>query len=190
MQRQVDSLIDDVKSAERALDWDRVRELAHGEPRSASVLAGSPIDNLLAREVAAVEAGQPAGTAVQAAPDYAARCLGVRQAGLISESMLSELRTLGHIRNEFAHSPSPELDFESNEIFRLVARLRSPARVARDLGIDTRGSVVRAALLENVALGLTGNRFWWLVAVISVLGVLGARLENAGAPAQAVPGRG
>ena len=181
----------------RFLEWARspglrgsLRELAQGEPRSASVLAGSLIDDLLARAVGALGAGRPAGGSEQAASDYAARCLAVRLAGLISESMVAELRTLGHIRNEFAHSPSPEIDFDSTDVFRLVAHLRSPARVARDLGVDTRGTAVRAALQERLGLGSTGNRFWWLVAVMSVLGVLGARLESVGAQARSPLDRG
>lgn len=164
-----------------------LRELASGAPRSASVLAGSLIDDLLARAIGAAAAGRTSSGPEEPVSDYAARCLAARQAGIISESMLAELRTLGLIRNEFAHSPSSELNFESREVFRLVARLRSPTQIARDLGIDTRSTPVRAALQDRLALGPTGNRLWWLVAVISVLGVLGARLENAGA--QVAPGR-
>lgn len=95
--------------------------------------------------------------------------------------MLAELRGLGRIRNEFAHNPAPDLDFDSPDVAGSVERLRSPEQVARERGVSGAGSGVQEALQRAMPLSVGGRRYWWTVSVLSVLAVLGARVQVAGA---------
>ncbi len=153
-----------------------VLSLTGGDARGASVLAGSTLEDLLTRLISEklAENGDPE-TAERL--DYSTKCSSAREMQLISERMLLELRTLGRVRNEFAHNPSPDLDFDSPDIASAVERLRSPSRAARGREIAGVGTGVGEALEKALLLGVTGRRYWWTVAVLSVMAILAARLD-------------
>ncbi len=157
--------------------------LLSSEPRSATVLAGSIVDDMLARLITARMAGRAdkSELADAAQLDYSTKCTSVREMGLIGERMLAELRGLGRVRNEFAHNPSPGLDFDSPEVAGGVEQLRGPEQVAKERSIPGVGSGVQDALERSMPLGVSGRRYWWTVSVLSVLAVLGARLHAASA---------
>lgn len=157
--------------------------LLSSEPRSATVLAGSIVDDMLTRLIAAHMAGRADASELADAAqlDYSTRCASVREMGLIGERMLAEMRGLGRIRNEFAHNPSPDLDFDSPEVAGSLERLRGPEQVASDRGVPGAGSGVQEALERALPLSVSGRRYWWTVSVLSVIAVLGARLHIASA---------
>ena len=105
--------------------------LLSSDPRSATVLAGSIFDDMLSRLITAHLAGRADASELAEASqlDCSAKCGSVREMGLIGERMLAELRGLGRIRNEFAHNPSPGLDFDSPEVAGSVERLRGPEQI-------------------------------------------------------------
>jgi|GEM_PF-2218423 hypothetical protein len=159
-----------------------LKGLLDSDPRSASVLAGSILDNLLGQLIAAglksrldsEKLGDPADL------DYSTKCTSAREMGLIGERMLAELRSLGRIRNEFAHNPTPDLDFESADVAGAVERLRCPIQIATDKSVPGAGPGVQDALERALPLNVTGRRYWWSLAVLAAAGVLGARLHVAG----------
>lgn len=154
-----------------------LRELLTGAPRSATVLAGSLLDDLLARLIDSSLVNAPPGAAPASELDYSTKCVSAREMGVISDKMLEELRGLGRIRNEFAHNPSPTLDFNSTEISRSVERLKGPEQVARQYHVAGVGSGVRDALEKRLPMKATGHRYWWAVSVIAAIAILGVRLE-------------
>ncbi len=164
--------------------------LLSSEPRSATVLAGSIVDDMLTRLIAARMAGRAdaSGLADAAQLDYSTKCTSVREMGLIGERMLAEMRGLGRIRNEFAHNPSPDLDFDSPEVAGSVETLRGPEQVAKERSIPGVGSGVQEALERAMPLSVSGRRYWWTVSVLSILAVLGARLHQASAASATAPG--
>lgn len=164
-----------------------LKGLLSSEPRSATVLAGSIIDGMLTRLITAHMARRADASELASAGqlDYSAKCTSVREMGLIGERMLAELRGLGRIRNEFAHNPAPDLDFDSLDVAGSVERLRGPEQVARDRGVSGAGSGVQEALERAMPLSVDGRRYWWTVSVLSVLAVLGARVHVATAAADA-----
>ena len=153
-----------------------VLTLTGDDARGASVLAGSMLEDLLTRLISAklAENGDPA-TAAQL--DYSTKCSSAREMQLISERMLLELRTLGRVRNEFAHNPAPDLGFDSPDVASAVERLRSPSRVARGKDIAGVGTGVGEALEKAIPLGITGRRYWWTTAVLSVMAILAGRID-------------
>ena len=167
-----------------------LKGLLSSEPRSATVLAGSIIDGLLSRLITARMAGRADASELADAAqlDYSTKCGSVREMGLIGERMLAELRGLGRIRNEFAHNPSPDMDFDSTEVAGSVGRLRAPEQVAAERHVAGVGSGVQEALEVAMPLRVNGRRYWWTVSVLSTLAVLGARLHVAGAASAATPG--
>ena len=158
--------------------------LLTSDPRSATVLAGAILDDMLTRVIASRMDGRADAEELAGASqlDYSVKCTSVREMGIVGERMLGELRGLGRIRNEFAHNPAPDLDFDSPDVAGSVERLRGPEQVARDRSIAGVGSGVQEALARSMPLPVDGRRYWWTISVLSVLGVLGARLhvENAG----------
>ena len=167
-----------------------LKGLLSSEPRSATVLAGSIVDDMLTRLITARMAGRAdtSELADAAQLDYSTKCTSVREMGLIGERMLAELRGLGRIRNEFAHNPSPDLDFDSPEIADSVGRLRAPEQVAAERSVPGVGSGVQEGLERAMPLRVNGRRYWWTVSVLSTLAVLGARLHVAGAASVAASG--
>lgn len=161
--------------------------LLSSEPRSATVLAGSIVDDMLTRLITARMTGRADASELADAAqlDYSTKCTSVREMGLIGERMLAELRGLGRIRNEFAHSPSPDLDFDSPEVAGSVERLRGLEQVAKERSVPGAGSGVQEALERSMPLTVNGRRYWWTVSVLSVLAVLGARLHVASAGSNA-----
>ncbi|NQW18151.1 MAG: hypothetical protein HQ478_11780 [Chloroflexi bacterium] len=159
-----------------------LKGLLDSDPRSASVLAGSVLDNLLGKLITAGlknrldgdKLGDPADL------DYSTKCTSAREMGLIGERMLAELRALGRIRNEFAHNPMPDLDFDSADVAGAVERLRGPIQIAADKSVPGAGPGVQDALERALPLSVTGRRYWWSLAVLAAAGVLGARLHVAG----------
>jgi len=159
-----------------------LKGLLDSDPRSAGVLAGSVLDNLLGMLIAAGlknrldadKLGDPADL------DYSTKCTSAREMGLIGERMLAELRSLGRIRNEFAHNPMPALDFDSADVAESVERLRGPNQIAADKSVPGAGPSVQDALERALPLfHVTGRRYWWSLAVLAAAGVLGARLHVA-----------
>jgi hypothetical protein len=156
-----------------------LKGLLDSEPRSASVLAGSVLDNLLGQLITAGlknrldsdKLGDPADL------DYSTKCTSAREMGLIGERMLAELRSLGRIRNEFAHNPMPDLDFDSPDVAGAVERLRGPIQIAADRSVPGAGPGVQDALERALPLNVTGRRYWWSLAILAAAGVLGARLH-------------
>ena len=94
--------------------------------------------------------------------------------------MLAELRSLGRIRNEFAHNTTPDLDFDSPDVAESVERLRGPIQIAADKSVPGAGPGVQDALERTLPLNVTGRRYWWSLAVLAAAGVLGERLHVAG----------
>ena len=147
------------------------------------MLAGSIVDDMLMRLISARMAGRADASELADAAqlDYSMKCASVREMGLIGERMLAEMRGLGRIRNEFAHNPSPDLDFDSPEVAGSVERLRGPEQVASDRNLPGAGSGVQEALERVMPLSVSGRRYWWTLSVLSVLAILGARLHAASA---------
>jgi hypothetical protein len=158
-----------------------IKRLIESDARAATILAGSMLDDLLGRLIAAglrnrldaEKVGDPAEL------DYSTKCKSAREMGLIGERFLAELRTLGWIRNEFAHNPSPDLDFDSEGVSDSVGRLRGPIQIASDRSMPGAGPGVQDALERKLPLTVTGRRYWWLLSVLAAAGVLGARLHVA-----------
>ena len=159
-----------------------LKGLLDSDPRSASILAGSVLDNLLGMLIAAGLNTRPDVDSLgdPADLDYSTKCTSAREMGFIGERMLAELRSLGGIRNKFAHNPMPDLDFDSAEVAESVERLRGPNQIATDKSVPGAGPGVQDALERALPLNVAGRRYWWSLAVLAAAGVLGARLNVAG----------
>lgn len=146
-------------------------ELVSGAPRSAAILAGSLLDQALEQLLGS----ELPFMSEQRDVDYSGKCQALLTAGVLGERMYDELRALGRIRNEFAHSPALDLDFDSPEVAKHVRRLRGPRVVAEWRGVRRASPGSSSALEHLMPLGVTGLRYWWVIATLSALAVLSHR---------------
>jgi hypothetical protein len=91
-------------------------ELEDSSPRAAAVLGGALVEDLLDRLLAGALPDDNEARLQSGEIDYFKKGHWAFRMGLISKLELRELRLLGRIRNEFAHSWSADLGFGSDKI--------------------------------------------------------------------------
>ena len=155
---------------EAALD-----ELEDASPRAAAVLGGALLDDLLDRLLAAALPDVNDARLKVGDIDYSEKGLWALRMGLISKFELRELRLLGRIRNEFAHSWSAALGFDSNKIKGRVMSLNTPTH---PLTAVTGSGRHLAPLGDVEAYIQASEKNRWLMAVIQMMIRLLKRIEE------------
>lgn len=157
-----------------------LNELSESKPRPAAILAGAIIEAQLERLVqhSVIDDRSPkVGTL-----PYSQLCSWAYRLGLIDSDLLDELKTLGNIRNAFAHDGSPDINFEIPTISALVKKLKSPQLLTGHYTADQNKDIVamRLKLQES-------NENWWNAAFAIVVLDLRARSRKAKKPKSIKP---
>ena len=163
------------------LDWaDRpdvdaaVDELEDSSPRAAAVLGGALLEDLLDRLLAKALPEESEAKFDAGEIDYFRKGRWAFRMGLISKFELRELRILGRIRNQFAHTWSANLSFGSERIGDWVRNLETPGHLMQDVAASGR----RLVPLGDVASYAQENeQHRWLIAVTQMMIRLLNRIE-------------
>ena len=163
------------------LDWSirpdvdaALDELEDSSPRAAAVLGGALLEDLLDRLLAGALPDDNEARLQSREIDYFKKGHWAFRMGLISKFELRELRTLGKIRNQFAHSWSADLGFGSAKVKDWVRSLETPNHLVDDVT----GSGRRLVPLGDVAAYTRENeQHRWLVAVNQMMIRLLSRIE-------------
>jgi hypothetical protein len=151
-------------------------ELEDSSPRAAAVLGGALVEDLLDRLLAGALPDDNEARLQSGEIDYFKKGHWAFRMGLISKLELRELRLLGRIRNEFAHSWSADLGFGSDKIKDRVRGLDTPDHLVTDVT----GSGRHLVPLGNVAAYIqVHEKNRWLIAVNQMMIRLLNRIEAA-----------
>ena len=151
-------------------------ELEDSSPRAAAVLGGALLEDLLDRLLASALPDDNEGQLQVGEIDYFKKGHWAFRMGLISKLELRELRLLGRIRNEFAHSWSADLAFGSNRIRDRVMSLDTPDQLVTDVTGAGRHLVPLGDVLAYIQ---QNEKNRWLIAVNQMMIRLLNRLESA-----------
>lgn len=164
-----------------------ISEWAEGEEarrRLASVLRSEPKDAVEAaqdlldqatRTLVASELVDEVSVEGALVPEDPATCRRVAsELGLISEEIRQEIELLVAVRDACVSSDPTRVSFGSRELQERLAQLQSPVLYARKLGFWRPDETVES----KCPLGVSGPRYWWSIAVLSMLGVLASRVRR------------
>ena len=164
------------------LDWTirpevdaAVDELEDSSPRAAAVLSGALLEDLLDRLLTETLPDDTQAKLAAGEIDYFKKGHWALRMGLISKFELRELRTLGKIRNQFAHTWSAGLDFGSFRIKDWVRNLETPDHLIQ--AVDGSGGHL-IPLGDVVAYTQENERHRWLIAVTQMMIRLLGRIET------------
>ena len=149
-------------------------ELEDSSPRAAAVLGGALLEDLLDRLLVGTLPGDNDARLETGELDYFGKGRWAFRMGLISKLELRELRLLGRIRNQFAHSWSADLAFGSDKIKDRVRSLDTPDHLVTEVT----GSGRHLVPLGDVAAYIQENeKNRWLIAVNQMMIRLLNRIE-------------
>ena len=151
-------------------------ELEDASPRAAAVLGGALLEDLLDRLLARALPEDSQAKLESGELDYFHKSRWALRMGLISRLEFSELRVLGRIRNQFAHSWSPDLNFGSERIKDRIRSLKTP-----DLRIEEVAGSGQHLILQGDVAAYTqeSEQHRWLIAVNQMMIRLLGRIETA-----------
>lgn len=153
-----------------------IDELEDSSPRAAAVLGGALLDDLLDRLLAQALPDDKQAEIKAGEIDYFEKSQWALRMGLISKFELRELRILGKIRNQFAHSWSADLDFGSLKIKDWVWSLETPNQLIK----HDDGSGRHLILMGDVAAyAQESEKNHWLIAITQMMVRLLRRKEEA-----------
>ena len=151
-------------------------ELEDSSPRAAAVLGGALLEDLLDRLLVEALPDDNEAKLQTGEIDYFKKGHWAFRMGLISKFELRELRILGRIRNQFAHTWSADLGFGSDKIKDRVMSLDTPDHLVTDVT----GSGRHLVPLGDVAAYIQeSEKNRWLIAVTQMMIRLLGRIDAA-----------
>ena len=151
-----------------------IDELEDSSPRAAAVLGGALLEDILDRLLAAALPDDSQARLESGEIDYFKKGHWALRMGLISRFEFRELRILGRIRNQFAHTWSAALDFGSFRIKDWVRSLETPDHLIQS--VDGSGGHL-IPLGDVSAYTKESERHRWLIAVTQMMIRLLGRIE-------------